>query len=77
MPGLVRFYTGRIKQNAHLNAFIELFEEEALERACSIQEKINKGTEGKLAGMVLGLKDNICFKGHIVSASSRSVHCAY
>jgi len=73
MPGLVRSYAGRIQQNAHLNAFIEVFEEEALERACIIQEKINRGTEGKLAGMVLGLKDNICYKGHIVSASSRSL----
>ncbi len=73
LPGLVSYYIGRINQNKQLNAFIEVFEDEALARAAEIQDKIDRGTEGKLAGMVLGLKDNICFKGHITSASSRSL----
>src|SRR5690606_15374586 len=29
------------------------------------------GKAGKLAGMVIGLKDNMCYKGHKVSAASR------
>ena len=29
------------------------------------------GTAGKLAGMVVALKDNICFKGHRVTAASK------
>src|SRR5690606_36173587 len=36
-----------------------------------IQEKIGKGTAGRLAGMVVGIKDNICYAGHKVSASSK------
>jgi aspartyl-tRNA(Asn)/glutamyl-tRNA(Gln) amidotransferase subunit A len=39
--------------------------------AVRIQEKLNSGTAGKLAGMVIGIKDNICFKDHKVSACSR------
>ena len=34
-------------------------------------EKIKAGTAGKLAGVIVGLKDNICYKGHKVSASSK------
>ena len=36
-----------------------------------IQEKINNGTAGKLAGMIIGLKDNISYKGHQMTASSK------
>ncbi|MEJ6749101.1 MAG: Asp-tRNA(Asn)/Glu-tRNA(Gln) amidotransferase subunit GatA, partial [Flavobacteriales bacterium] len=53
------------------NAFIEVFSEEALERAKQIDLKISEGTSAKLAGFVLGIKDNICIKDHKVSASSK------
>lgn len=36
-----------------------------------VDEKLKKGTAGKLAGLVIGIKDNICYKGHKVSASSK------
>ena len=36
-----------------------------------VDEKIKKGTQGKLAGMVVAIKDNICYKGHKISASSK------
>ena len=68
---LVRYYLDRIDSNKHLNAFLEVFSDEALKRAEEIDQKLNEGTAGKLAGMVIGLKDNICFKGHKVSASSK------
>jgi aspartyl-tRNA(Asn)/glutamyl-tRNA(Gln) amidotransferase subunit A len=73
LPGLVRSYLERIKEKQHLNAFIEVFGDEALERAALIQGRISSGEAGRLAGMVVGLKDNICYKGHITSASSRSL----
>ena len=73
LPGLVSLYLRNIKEKEHLNAFLEVFGEEALERAVHVQQKIDLGTEGRLAGMVIGLKDNICYKGHITSASSRSL----
>lgn len=71
LSGLVLHYLENIKREQNLNAFLEVFEEEALANALRIQEKIEAGTQGKLAGMVLGIKDNICYQGHKVSASSK------
>ena len=67
---LTQSYLDRIAENAHLNAFLEVFDAEALAQAKSVDEKLQNGTAGRLAGMVIGLKDNICYKGHKVSASS-------
>ncbi len=61
----------RIQNNTHLNAFLEVFQESALAQATLVDEKIALGKAGKLAGMVLGIKDNICYKGHKVSAGSK------
>jgi aspartyl-tRNA(Asn)/glutamyl-tRNA(Gln) amidotransferase subunit A len=68
---IVEGYLQRIYERAHLNAFLEVFESSAKEQAKRVDEKIANGTAGRLAGMVIGLKDNICYKGHKVSASSR------
>lgn len=71
LPELVDSYLQNIDKNKHLNAFIEVFESEAKEKAHHIQQKIQQKKAGKLAGLVIGIKDNICFKGHQVSASSK------
>ena len=60
-----------IAQKKHLNAFLEVFETSAKEQAMAIDLKIKSGTAGKLAGVIVGLKDNICYKGHKVSAASK------
>jgi len=64
-------YLSAIEVNKDLNAFLEVFEESARIQAKQVDEKIKNGTAGRLAGMVIGLKDNMCYKGHKVSASSR------
>jgi aspartyl-tRNA(Asn)/glutamyl-tRNA(Gln) amidotransferase subunit A len=70
--GVVDFYLQRIREkNEQLNAFLEVYETEAIAAAVKVDEKIRNGTAGRLAGMVIGLKDNICVKGHAVSASSK------
>ncbi|MEP6465294.1 MAG: Asp-tRNA(Asn)/Glu-tRNA(Gln) amidotransferase subunit GatA [Parafilimonas sp.] len=67
----VSFYIQNIKDNQHLNAFIEVYEMEALERAAFLDKKRNSGEQlGKLHGVIVGLKDVICFKDHKVSAAS-------
>jgi aspartyl-tRNA(Asn)/glutamyl-tRNA(Gln) amidotransferase subunit A len=68
---LTQSYLKRIKEHSHLNAFLEVFEAESLERAKEIDAKVKGASAGRLAGMVIGIKDNICYKGHRVSASSR------
>lgn len=67
---LVEHYLKNI-DNSDLGAFNEVYADEALQRALEIQERIEAGTAGKLAGMVIGLKDNISHKDHKVTASSR------
>jgi aspartyl-tRNA(Asn)/glutamyl-tRNA(Gln) amidotransferase subunit A len=66
-----------IEEKKQLNAFLEVFNESALAQAKLVDEKIKasrasaSNSLGKLAGVVIGLKDNICYKGHKVSCSSK------
>lgn len=71
LPDLIAHYIERIESRKELNAFLEVFSEEAKSAALIVQDKVAAGTSGKLAGMVIGIKDNICFKNHKVSASSK------
>lgn len=68
LTDLVRHYLSNIEANSKLNAFLEVYGAEALQRAEALQQK---PTKGKLYGMVIGIKDNICYKDHKVSASSK------
>ena len=68
---LVEFYLQNIEKNKHLNAFLEVFELEARNKAIEVDAKIKNNTAGRLAGLVLGIKDNLCYTGHKVSASSK------
>ena len=68
----VSFYIQNIKANQHLNAFLEVYEKEAVERASLLDTKRNSGQHiGKLHGVIVGLKDVICYKDHTTSAGSR------
>ncbi|MDW7695556.1 Asp-tRNA(Asn)/Glu-tRNA(Gln) amidotransferase subunit GatA [Flammeovirgaceae bacterium SG7u.111] len=68
---LVNYYLKQIESQKHLNVFLEVYEEEALKRAEEIDQKIAEGTAGKLAGMVIGHKDVICYKDHHIQAGSQ------
>jgi aspartyl-tRNA(Asn)/glutamyl-tRNA(Gln) amidotransferase subunit A len=64
-------YLSNIKANAHLNVFLEVYEAEARARAEEIDRKIAAGTQGRLAGMVVGIKDVISHRDHRLQAGSR------
>lgn len=64
-------YLAAIEANKDLNAFLEVFDASAREKAIQVDEKLKSGTAGKLAGMVIGIKDNLCYKDHKVSAASK------
>ncbi|ARS36546.1 Asp-tRNA(Asn)/Glu-tRNA(Gln) amidotransferase subunit GatA [Pontibacter actiniarum] len=68
---LVEQYLHNIKEKANLNAFLEIFEEEALAQANAVDQKLANGTAGKLAGMVIGIKDVLAYEGHSLQASSQ------
>lgn len=48
-----------------------MYAQEALDRAADIDKKIKSGTAGKLAGMVVGLKDVLCYKDHPIQGGSK------
>jgi aspartyl-tRNA(Asn)/glutamyl-tRNA(Gln) amidotransferase subunit A len=64
-------YLELIDKSKHLNAFLEVFTDSVLAEARRVDEKIANGTAGKLAGVVVGIKDNICYRNHLVSAASK------
>jgi len=68
---ITQSYLKLIEQNTYLNAFLEVFEKSALESAQTVDQKLKEGKAGKLAGVVIGIKDNICYKNHRVSAASK------
>lgn len=68
---VVDHYLQNIQQKSHLNVFLEVYEDEARARAEEIDRKIAKGTAGRLAGMVVGLKDILCYQEHGVQAGSK------
>ena len=71
---ITKTYLQNIAENQHLNAFIEVYSDEVLEQARLVDEKLANCSAGKLAGMVVGIKDNLCYKNHKVSASSKILY---
>ncbi|MEL0145754.1 MAG: Asp-tRNA(Asn)/Glu-tRNA(Gln) amidotransferase subunit GatA [Schleiferiaceae bacterium] len=67
----VEQFLSKIEATQDLNIFLEVWADEAREHANAVDAKIAAGTAGKLAGMVIALKDNICYRGHKVSAASK------
>jgi aspartyl-tRNA(Asn)/glutamyl-tRNA(Gln) amidotransferase subunit A len=69
---LVTYYLRNIEEkNPVLNAFLAVYDDEALRRAEEIDQKIAAGTAGRLAGMVIGIKDVLCYRDHGLQAGSK------
>ncbi|QHT66315.1 Asp-tRNA(Asn)/Glu-tRNA(Gln) amidotransferase subunit GatA [Rhodocytophaga rosea] len=68
---LVAYYLSNIQKKAHLNVFLQVYEQEALQQAEEIDYKISQGTQGRLAGMVIGLKDVLCYQDHHLQGGSK------
>ena len=67
----VRHYLSKTDQSKHLNAFVHVFTDEALKLADELDKKRRTGQPtGKLHGVVVAIKDVICYKDHPVSAAS-------
>lgn len=71
VESILEYYLENIEKRKSLNAFVEVFEKSARQKAVEVDEKIKNGTAGRLAGMVIGVKDNLCYKNHKVSAASK------
>jgi aspartyl-tRNA(Asn)/glutamyl-tRNA(Gln) amidotransferase subunit A len=69
---IVKHYLGNIHQkNTELNAFLSVYEQEALDKAAIVDSKIVNKTAGRLAGMVVGVKDVLCYMDHPLNCGSK------
>ncbi len=68
----VQYYLDQINKHQHLHAYLEVFAEDALARAKALDQlSEKKQLVGKLHGVVVGIKDVLCYKDHKVSAASK------
>ena len=68
---LVRHHLSTITKKSHLNVFLSVYDKEALTRASEIDLKIKQQQAGKLAGLVVGIKDVLAHHDHPLQASSK------
>lgn len=68
----VQHYLSAINKKENLNAFVEVFAAEALQQAALLDKQRNAGqAPKKLHGVVIAIKDVICYKNHKVTAGSK------
>src|SRR5690606_37074379 len=71
LPDVVQNHLNAIEsRNADINAMTTVFGDASLEQAELIQQKIQNGTAGKLAGSVFGIKEAIVMEGALSTAAS-------
>jgi len=66
----VQYFLEEIEKKKHLNAFNFVFREESISDAEKIVTKIKSGSHGKLAGMVIAIKDVLAYKNKPLTCSS-------
>ncbi len=68
---VTEYYLKKTNEGKHLNAFISILEERALTRANEIDQKLAQSSAGKLAGLIIAIKDNINIKGERTTCGSK------
>jgi aspartyl-tRNA(Asn)/glutamyl-tRNA(Gln) amidotransferase subunit A len=65
------YYLEKIDANKKLNVFVEVYTSESTERAKLLDQKRKSGKAcGKLHGVIIAIKDVMCYKDHTVTAAS-------
>jgi aspartyl-tRNA(Asn)/glutamyl-tRNA(Gln) amidotransferase subunit A len=70
---VVEHYLSQIEKTRHLNAYVEVWGEEALAKADDWDKQLSENSSkmGRLCGAVISIKDNICYAGHRVTAAAK------
>jgi len=64
-------FLGAIEAGTRLNAFLDVFRDQAIEQARRVDRKIAAGQGGPLAGMVVAVKDALCMQGAKTTCGSK------
>ncbi len=64
-------FLNTVNEGTQYNAFISILKQRALKQAAQIDSKIRQGKAGKLAGLILAVKDNIHVKKVKTTCASR------
>jgi len=68
----VEYFLRQIEERRHLNAYVNVYADEAISSATKLDAKRERGDAiGKLHGVVVCIKDVLAYKGHPLTASSR------
>jgi aspartyl-tRNA(Asn)/glutamyl-tRNA(Gln) amidotransferase subunit A len=69
---VVSHYLAVANASTSLNVYVEIYNQEALDRAKALDQKLKESANaaGKLLGLVVSIKDVLCYEGHEVSAGS-------
>ncbi len=71
LTDLVTHYLEQIRTGHSLNCFLEVFSDEIRKQAKLLDQKIRQKKAARLAGLVIGIKDLLCYKNHTSQAGSR------
>ncbi len=71
VEGVTSGFLETIEKGKRLNAFLSVFQRKAIERARDVDRKLAAGKAGRLAGMVIAVKDVICMKGERTTCGSK------
>ena len=68
---VVDHYLAQIEKNRSLNAYVEVWAAEAAVQADALDTRLKNEAEGlgRLFGLVVSIKDNICYANHQVTAA--------
>jgi len=66
----VKHFLKNIEDQKDLNAFNFVFSDEEIKSASAVEQKIRNNSAGKLAGMVIAIKDVLAYKDHPLTCSS-------
>lgn len=70
---IVQYYLEQIQSSNDLNIYIEVFEAEALAKAKELDQRLQQdpASLGRLFGVVVSIKDVLCYKDHKVTGGSK------
>ncbi len=71
VEGVTAGFLGEVEAGKRLNAFLSVFNQQAMEQARAVDRKRAAGKAGPLAGMVVALKDVLCVEGERTTCGSK------